>query len=174
MTASLSSRTSSLAAIPASGTAGLGPATGRVSRVSSCGWLIRFAQLAFSARIRPTREPTLPGLGGDSGLAWNRLVTLCSPSESERVALALSASATDCSCSALIPTPTATDWKGGKAIRPKGGTLNLRDFCKQRTGRTYLRPELLEAVQGFPTTWSDAEASETPSTSLRDIRSDAG
>lgn len=92
------------------------------------------------------------------------MVTLLCPSDSERVALALSTSGIDCSCSVLIPTPTASDWKGGKSCRPKGGTLNLRDFCRQTGGQIYLRPGLLEAVQGFPDTWSELPGWETPST----------
>jgi hypothetical protein len=135
----------------------------RVLAVSSSALLMRFAQGLFSERIRVTSGAMLPGLGGGCELAWNRLVTLSCPSDCERVALALSTSGRGCSCSVSLPTPTASDWRGGKRRHKHGIQCNLRDEFTQRTGWLYLHPEDLEAAMGFPTTWTELDASETPS-----------
>ena len=135
----------------------------RVLAVSSSALLMRFAQGLFSERIRVTSGAMLPGLGGGCELAWNRLVTLSCPSDCERVALALSTSGRGCSCSVSLPTPTASDWRGGKRRQKHGSQCNLRDEFTQRTGWLYLHPEDLEAAMGFPATWTELGASETPS-----------
>lgn len=135
----------------------------RASAVSSSGLLMRFARALWSERIRPTSEKMLPGLGGSSELAWNRLVTLCSPSDCGPVALGLAINANDCSCSPSMPTPTASDWKGGKIhVRP-GMKMNLRDWWKQRHGQTYPDAMVIAAVMGFPPTWAWLGDSVTPS-----------
>lgn len=134
----------------------------RVSRVSSSGLLMSFARALWSERIRCTSGRTLHGLGGDSVLLLSRLVTLCCPSDFERVALGLTTEGTDCSCSPKMPTPTATDWKGGHDRHAKCNQWNMRDWWRWTTGRRYLPIEVLTAVQGFPATWTELERSETP------------
>lgn len=135
----------------------------RASALNASASLMHLARALYSARIRPTRERMLPGLGGDSGLALNRLVTLCCPSDCERVVLGLSTNGTDCSCSVSAPTPTASDWRGGKRKRKAGTQANLRDVFTQTTGWLYMPPEALEAAQGFPPMWSELPDLATPS-----------
>lgn len=135
----------------------------RVSAVSSSALLMRCAQELWSAKIRRMSEGTLPGLGGDSELALNRLVTLACPSDCERVALALSTSGSECSCSPKWRTPTATDWKGGKRRTKHGTQKNLRDQWTQTFGSLYMPAEALEVAQGFPAGWTELDAAETPS-----------
>jgi len=136
----------------------------RVSAVSSSALLMNFARDLWCERIHPTSEKTLPGLGTDSELAWNRLVTLCCPLDCERAVLGLSIKGNECSCSPSLPTPTASDWKGGKRKRKQGSQANLRDVFTQATGWLYLHPEDLEVAQGFPPTWSELRESEMPFT----------
>lgn len=125
----------------------------RALALSSSASLMLFARALFSARIQHEFGGSLPGLGGDSELASNLLVTLCCPSDCGPVALAGSIDGIGCSCSVNYPTPTATDWKGGKA-RKRGQQSNLRDLWKEWTGQTYLPPEVSAAVQGFPIMWT--------------------
>lgn len=154
--------TSSLVAIPAKQTLPLENQQQRVLAVSSSALLMNFARDLFSERIRATFARMLPGLGGDSEAAWSRLVTLSCPSDCERVALALSTDGKGCFCSPSLPTPTATDWKGGHDRHPEWRQWNLRDWWRKHTGRRYLPIEVSTAVQGFPATWTDLDASETP------------
>ena len=139
-------------------------ARNRASAMSSSALLRHFAHALWSAKIQPSPGPTLPGLGGECELLWNRLATLSCPSDSEPVALGLTTSATGCSCSLSYPTPTASDWKGGKRKRKAGSQANLRDEFTQRTGLLYLHPADCEAAMGFPTMWTELRPSETPST----------
>lgn len=134
----------------------------RALAVSSSALLMRFARELWCEKIQQEFAGTLPGLGTDSEAAWRRLVTLSSPLDFERVALGRSTSVTGCSCSLSWPTPTATDWKGGKARKP-GMQVNFRDVWKEQTGQTYPPPEVSAAVQGFPPMWAKCEESETPS-----------
>ncbi len=140
---------------------GVTPLT-RVSAVSSSALLLSFARDLFSAKIQRSPERMLPGLGNECDVSLSRLVTLCCPSDCERVALGHSTSVTGCSCSASLPTPTASDWKGGKRKQKAGTQANLRDVFTQTTGLLYLHPEDLEAAQGFPATWTELKPLETP------------
>lgn len=133
----------------------------RALRVSSSGLLMRFARDLFCERIRPLCEGMHLHHGGSSEMAWNALVTLACPSSSEPVALAVATKGSECSCSARYPTPTATDWKGGKANK-RGVSLVLRDKWKEWTGQTYLPVEVSTAVQGFPPMWTKCEELGTP------------
>ena len=158
-------QTASSAEIHASRTARLSvgvSADTRVLAVSSSGLLMNFARELFCERIQASSEKALPGLGGECDLNWNRLVTLCCPSDCEPVALGLSIKGNECSCSPSLPTPTASDWKGGKRKRKAGSQVNLRDEFTQRTGWLYLHPEDMEVAAGFPATWSELPDAETP------------
>lgn len=152
---------SSAGEIPARPTAQPVSPHSRASAVSSSALLRHFAQALWSEKIQVSSETTLLGPGGNSELAWNRLVTLCCPSDSEPVALGLSIDGTDCSCSPQFPTPTATDWKGGHDRHPQWKQWNLRDWWRHSTGRRYLPIPVLTAVQGFPAMWTGLEPSET-------------
>ena len=150
----------SVAATPARKTAGHAPpepVVNRVLAVSSSALLMHFARDLFFERILPTSGAMLPGLGGDSEIRWSRLVTLCCPSDCEPAALALSIDANECSCSVSYPTPTASDWKGGKVHQAKrdGFSPVFRDWWKATTGLLYPPISVIEAVQGFPDTWSE-------------------
>lgn len=135
----------------------------RASAITSSALLRHFAHELWYARILHTSGEMLPGLGGDFDLSWNRLVTLCCPSDSERVALGLTINGNDCLCLVSLPTPTASDWRGGKRKRKKGTQANLRDEYTQATGYTYLPIEGFTAVQGFPDMWTALDHSETQS-----------
>lgn len=131
----------------------------RISRLSSCGSLARFALDLFSEKIRPSRGPTLPGLGIDLELDWSRLVTLSCPSDSGPVALALTTGEIGCSCSPNYPTPVASDHKGSTGVGSRRGTLSerLAVECKSHSDRStvYPRPEFVEDLMGFPIGWTD-------------------
>lgn len=128
----------------------------RILRVSSSELLMYFARALWSERIRHSCESARLLHGGPSEAAWNSLVTLACPSNCEPAVLGLSTSGSECSCSVSYPTPTATDWKGGKA-RKRGRQANLRDLWKEWTGQTYLPPEVSAAVQGLPIMWTKCE-----------------
>jgi hypothetical protein len=60
----------------------------------------------------------------------------------------------------LLPTPLASDCKG------RWGRTDdnlLKNYLPRRFGGTYLHPSLVEAMMGFPSSWTDLERSETPS-----------
>ena len=141
-------------------------AQNRALAVSSSALLVSFARALFSAKIQPSSERMLPGLGGDFDLSLSRLVTLCCPFDCERVALGLSTNGTACSCSPSLPTPSATDWRGGKKKRKTGTQANLRDEFTQRTGWLYLHPVDLEAAMGLPNTWTELSPSGMQSTRM--------
>lgn len=67
----------------------------------------------------------------------------------------------------LLPTPVATDYKGG-ALRKnsKKQMSNLKEhiyiFFKDAMKSIYLHPRFLENMMGFPTGWTELNASETP------------
>jgi hypothetical protein len=128
----------------------------RVSAVSSSALLMSFARALFSERIQATSAGMLPGLGGDSGTSLNDLAMWCCPSDSEPVALALTIDGTGCSCSVNMPTPCASEWKGGTAKpNAKSNRKLLRHHWARQTGNPYVPCQVLEAVQGFPITWSE-------------------
>lgn len=139
----------------------------RISRVTSCESLIRFGLDLYSERIRPLLVQELPGLGRGFERGWSRLVTLCCPSDCDRVALALTTRESDCSCSPSYPTPTASDWKGSTGKGSRRGTLAERvaietgDQADQQP-TVYPHPDFVEVLMGFPTGWSDLGHSETP------------
>lgn len=157
-----SSRVATLAR-PTASQAGLGEVARRVSAVTSSALLMHFGLALFYEKTR-VRERMLPGLGGECGVSWSRLVTLCCPSDCERVALGLTANGTGCSCSPNWYAPTATDWKGGtKAERKDGGNRGqFRHQYTRRTGYLYPDPAVMEAVLGFPAGWTECEPSGTP------------
>lgn len=132
----------------------------RALRVSSSALLMFFARELWSEKIQPLCEGTHLLPGGSSEAAWNALVTLACPSNYEPVALGLNTKGNECSCWVSYPTPTATDWKGGKA-RKRGMQANLRDLWKEWTGQTYPPPEVSIAVQGFPIMWTRCVRSAT-------------
>ena len=137
----------------------------RATEISSSGLLMSFARELWLGKIQATSGRMLPGLGGDSELALNRLVTLACPSDSGRVALALTTSGSDCSCSVNMPTPTAQAWKGGTAKdHPRANReTSFAHWWARHHGRTYPSIEVIEAAQGFPATWTELEDSETQS-----------
>lgn len=60
----------------------------------------------------------------------------------------------------LLPTPLASDWKG------RWGRTHdnlLKNYLPRRFGGSYPHPSLVEAMMGFPSSWTDLERSETPS-----------
>jgi hypothetical protein len=63
----------------------------------------------------------------------------------------------------LLPTPLASDGRGRWGR--KDDTL-LRNYLPRRFGGAYPHPSLVEAMMGFPSSWSDFAHWETPS-SLR-------
>lgn len=135
----------------------------RASAVSSSALLRHFAHALWSERIRRTSKQMHLGRGGDFDVNWNRLVTLCCPSDSERVALGLTTAETDCSCLPKIPTPTASDWKGGTAkTHPKSSRQLFRHYWARQTGTPYAPCQVYEAAQGFPITWTELNAAATP------------
>jgi len=131
----------------------------RASAVSSCELLVRFAQSLWCERIQVTSGSVLHGLGGDSGLALSRLVTLACPSDCERVALGHSTGVNGCSCLVLMPTPTANAWKGGtvKDHLKANRETTFVHWWTRRFGQTYPSIAVIEAVQGFPDSWTDLE-----------------
>jgi len=155
--------TSSAVAIPAKRTAEQMPLTDqkqRVSAVSSSGLLMYCARALFSARIRPA-EKMLLGHGNGSARTLSRLVTLCSPSDSDPAALALSADGNGCSCSPSWGSPLATDWKGGARTERTDGGTRMSEFRHQythRTGFSYPDPAVTEALLMFPAGWTDLDA----------------
>lgn len=146
----------------------------RVSAVSSCELLKRFVRVLFSEKIPATSARTLPGLGGDSELAWNRLVTLACPSDCEPVALVATTGEKDCSCSVSWPTPTACSWRGGTTKdHPRANReTTFHHWWVRKFGLPYPSIEVMEAVMGFPAMWSECEELETRS--ARKSRSGSG
>lgn len=148
----------------------------RHSALSSSALLRCFARALFSERIRPTAEPTLPGLGNDSETSSRLLATLSCPSASVPVALGRSIGATGCSCSPSRPTPTASLF----GCRDVAKLLARRERCKREHGNgngfgltlgqwcavhaVELTPEMVEQMLGFPAGWTDCAASATPLT----------
>ena len=136
----------------------------RASAVSSSALLMNFARALWSERIQVMSGGMLPGLGGDSELALSRLVTLCCPSDSERVALGPGTKGSDCSCSVTMPTPTAQAWKGGTTKdHPRANReTTFVHWWARHNGRPYPSVEVIEAAQGFPPMWTELEDSGTP------------
>jgi hypothetical protein len=60
----------------------------------------------------------------------------------------------------LLPTPLASDWKGRWGR--KDDNL-LKNYLPRRFGGNCPHPSLVEAMMGFPPSWTDLAHSETPS-----------
>ena len=130
----------------------------RALAVSSSALLMHFAQELFCEKTHQPPSETPNGVGGVSEASWNRLVTLCCPSDSGRVALGLTTDGIACSCSPRWPTPMAASWGSEghqNMLRRLGVTENIIG------GHAPMNPQLYEHLQGFPEGWSEIEVSET-------------
>lgn len=132
-------------------------ALSRRSDMSSSVLLMHFARELWFERILPLSDPMLPGLGGDLEPNLKDLITWCCPSDCGRVALGLTIDGIGCSCSPKLKTPCARDWKG----KGRQGSLP-KILWEQFGGSGYPNPAFYEAVQGFPDTWTELDASEMP------------
>lgn len=130
----------------------------RISRLSSCGWLLNFARLLFCEKIQPSREDPPPGRGGDSGPNLSDLAMRCCPLDSGRVVLALTTDGIGCSCSPAFPTLIRSDATSGSDKRNRAGSggPNLRAVLGNQIGASWA-----EDFMGFPEGWTDLEPSET-------------
>ena len=59
----------------------------------------------------------------------------------------------------LLPTPTATDYKGrsGQGFIDRHGKRRIPDVLTQTGDNTYLNPQFVEEMMGFPVGWTDVK-----------------
>ena len=59
----------------------------------------------------------------------------------------------------LLPTPTATDYKGrsGQGFIDRHGKRRIPDVLTQTGDNTYLNPQFVEEMMGFPIGWTDVK-----------------
>tara|TARA_A100001391_G_scaffold204783_1_gene201745 strand:+ start:386 stop:910 length:525 start_codon:yes stop_codon:yes gene_type:complete len=62
----------------------------------------------------------------------------------------------------LLPTPTATDYKGrsGQGFIDRHGKRRISDVLTQTGDNTYLNPQFVEEMMGYPLNWTQVKESK--------------